>query len=247
MSYRDGMHPAAVGIVVVLVLLLLAMALVVSKAVGRQKRGRRTAEERGWQRHPDGTDVVAGWDGWPFLAELDGYRDRARGTDIMTGHHNGARFLSLRYSQHESGRGSSRSDIERYNMVALATEHSYPHLSVIQGRHKVREAGPRPGPEGFGVGDRAFDKGWQILGDADFGRAVLTPEVREAMEEVGHAWVFQPGWVVRVTPWTFWSGEDTMLEELEKLAAPLRAVPSEVWARHGGPPDFLGSFGQGSP
>jgi hypothetical protein len=36
---------------------------------------------------------------------------------------------------------------------------------------------------------------------------------------------------------------DKMLEELDKLAAPFRAVPAEVWARYGGPPDFLGSFG----
>lgn len=34
-----------------------------------------------------------------------------------------------------------------------------------------------------------------------------------------------------------------MLEELDKLARPLRAVPTEVWAAYGGPPDFLGSFG----
>jgi hypothetical protein len=40
-----------------------------------------------------------------------------------------------------------------------------------------------------------------------------------------------------------WNREDKMLEELDKLAAPFRAVPAEVWARYGGPPDFLGSFG----
>jgi hypothetical protein len=46
-----------------------------------------------------------------------------------------------------------------------------------------------------------------------------------------------------VVPWTFYAGEDRMLEELERLAGPLRAVPTEVWARYGGAPRFLGVLG----
>lgn len=241
------MDPIALGFVVFLVLLLLAMALVVRSSVRRQKQGRELAEQRGWQRHPDGTEVVAGWDGWPFVRALDRLEDKSTVKDVLTGYHNGARFLSLRYSQHESGRGSGTSDIERYNMVALATEHTYPHLSIVRGSHRAPRDGLGPGLEEFEVGDDTFDSRWQTLGDADFGRAVLTPEVRAAIDDLDHAWVFQPGWVVRVTPWTFHSGEDRMLEELDKLAAPLRKVPHEVWARFGGPADFLGSFGHATP
>lgn len=241
--HAAAVSPIAIGFIVFFVLLALAMVLVVRNAAARAKRGRQQADERGWQHHPESLDFVAGWDGWPFLAGLERLADKARVTDVMTGHHHGADFLSLRYSHHESGGGDARSEIERYNIVALRTAHDHPHLSVIRGRHKIHKDSLRPGMEEFQVGDTGFDKRWQLIGDADFGRALLTPEVRAIMDDLDQSWVFQPGWVVRVTPWTFWSGEDKMLEELDNLARPLRAVPTETWAAYGGPPDFLGSLG----
>jgi len=224
------------------VLLLLAMFLVVVNAVRRRGRGRAALEERGWERRPDGEDVVAGWDGWPFLRALRPGTAR----DIVVGHQEGALFMCLRWVQREADGtdGAARDgESERYSIVALATEHDYPHLSVVRGRRRIGQDRQRAGFEDFDTGDSGFDQRWQTLGDADFGRAVLTAEVRAAMDELDHAWVFQPGWVTRVVPWSFYAGEDRMLEEMDRLVAPLRAVPPEVWDRYGGAPRFLSARG----
>jgi hypothetical protein len=227
-------------------ILLLGMVLVVASAVRRRGRGAATLEERGWERLPDGAEVLVGWDGWPFLRALEPGEAR----DIVVGDHQGARFMCLRWSQLESdpgGGAADRGERERYNVVALATEHDYPHLTIVRGRHRISRDRQHEGVAAFDTGDTRFDDRWQTLGDAEFGRAVLTAEVRSAMDDLDHAWVFQPGWVARVVPWTFYAGEDRMLEELERLAAPLRAVPHEVWSRFGGAPRFLGVLGHGSP
>lgn len=237
------MQAPAIVFVSFVVLLLVAMTLVVVNAVRRRNRGVAAMEQRGWEPRPDGEDVVAGWDGWPFLRALEPGTSR----DIVVGHHQGVRFMCLRWSQLESDPqgGAHGRERERYNLLALAAEHDYPHLSVIRGRHKVDRDRQRPGIVDFDTGDASFDKRWQTLGDADFGRAVLTAEVRAAMDDLDHAWVFQPGWVARVVPWSFYAGEDKMLEELDRLVTPLRGVPHEVWSRYGGPPRFLSALGHG--
>ena len=96
-----------------------------------------------------------------------------------------------------------------------------------------------PGISDFDTGDERFDRRWQTLGDADFGRAILTPQVRAVIDEDDHAWVFQPGWVTRVVPFSFYGGEDKAIEEVETMVEPLRSVPSHVWEQYGGIPRFL--------
>jgi hypothetical protein len=234
------MAPPAIILGILAVLLVVGMALVVGSAVRRSKRGSATIEERGWTRLPDGDEVVAGWQGWPFA------RAKKPGTarDIVVGHHQGVRFMSLRWSQLEGDPDgvSNSGDRERYSIVALAVEHRYPPLSVVRGSHRIH-----PGREGAGsaalvTDDPGFDRRWQAVGDVEFGRAVLTPEVRELIDGCDFGWAFQPGWVTRVTPWRHYAGEDQVLEELEGLAALLRAVPVEVWQRYGGVPS-VGQLG----
>lgn len=216
-----------------LLLVVGGVAIVVS-AVRRQRRGSQHAQQQGWERVPDGTDVVAGWQDWPFTEAI---REGGRTNDVLTGVHAGVRFMSLRWSQLESGRGEGGGDSETYNVVAVATRHRYPRLSVVRGRHYHGV------PEGrFETGDPRFDRRFDTFGDAAFGADLLTEPVRAAIDEHGHALVFQPGWITRVTPWTFYSGEERMIDELEALLAPLRLVPPQVWSTHGGPPDFLTSF-----
>lgn len=67
-------------------------------------------------------------------------------------------------------------------------------------------AAQHPGLVEFDTGDDHFDRRWQALGDADFGRALLAAEVRTVVDDLGHAWVVQRGWIARVVPWTFWAG-----------------------------------------
>jgi hypothetical protein len=227
-------------------LLLVAGILVVVRAVRRQGRGAARLAERGWERLPDGADVVSGWDGWPFRRALEPGTAR----DVVVGDHQGVRFMCLRWTQLEvdpGGGAADRGERERYNIVALATEHEYPHLTVVRGQHRIHRDRQHDVVSEFETGDALFDRRWQTLGDPGFGLAVLSEGVRAAMDELDHAWVVQPGWVTRVVPWTFYAGEDRMLEELERLAAPLRAVPHEVWSRYGGAPRFLGVLGHGSP
>jgi hypothetical protein len=244
LPYIGAMQVPAVIFGSVVTLLLVAGVLVVVSALRRRNRGEANLVEHGWQRLPDDADVVPAWDGWPFRRALEPGDAR----DVVVGHHLGARFMCLRWTQLEvdpGGGAADRGERERYNIVALATEHSYPHLTVVRGRHRIhreRQHGPVTELE---TGDARFDRRWQTLGDPEFGRAILTEEVRAVMDELDHAWVFQPGWVTRVVPWTFYAGEDRMLEELERLAAPLRAVPHEVWSRYGGAPRFLGVLGHG--
>lgn len=222
-------------------LLLVGMVLVVVSAVRRSKQGSAKIQERGWTRLPDGEDVVSGWQGWPFA------RAKKPGTarDIVVGEHQGARFMSLRWSQlegHPEGVANS-GDRERYNIVAVAVEHQYPPLSVIRGSHRIDPGREGAGSAAFDTGDQRFDRRWQTVGDVEFGRAVLTPEVRAVIDDLDFGWAFQPGWVTRVTPWRHYGGEDAMLEQIGEVAAPWRGVPSEVWNRHGGAPRFLGSLG----
>lgn len=223
------------------VLLVLVAVLVVVRSVRRQRAGASRIEERGWRRLPDGSDVMAGWDGWPFLVASE----PGKVNDIVVGEVDGVEFMSLRWSQTESGRGESGGDLERYNMVALRGPTSLPHLSVVRGDHRVGR-GAAAGLADVEVGDRRFDGRWQLLGDADLARGLLTAEVREVLDRIDvGAWVVQPGWLVRVTTWRFWAGDDGMLEELEHAAAPWRAVPTEVWQRHGAVPRLPEQPGRG--
>lgn len=224
-------------------LILLGAVVIVVNAVRRSKKGEDAIAQRGWTKLPDGADVVPGWDGWPFLEALKPGKAR----DVVVGHHQGVEFMCLRWIQREyAAHEASREDHERYNIVALRTEHTYPHLSVIRGGNRIDPTKQHPGVTAFETGDDRFDRRWQTLGDEEFGRALLAPEVRAAMDERDHAWVFQPGWIARVVPWTFYAGEDRMLEEIDHLVAPLRLVPNDVWGRHGGAPRFLGSLGHGA-
>jgi hypothetical protein len=222
-------------------LLLLAMVLVVVNAVRRSKKGAARIEERGWSRLPDGEEVVAGWHGWPF----DRAKEPGTARDIVVGEHQGVRFMSLRWSQLEGNpEGVANSgDRERYNIVAVAVEHSYPPLSVVRGSHRIHPGRESAGTVPFDTGDQRFDGRWQTVGDEEFGRAVLTPEVRAVIDDLDFGWAFQPGWVTRVTPWRHYAGEDTMVQRIEEAAAPWRHVPGEVWSRYGGAPRFLGSLG----
>lgn len=95
-----------------------------------------------------------------------------------------------------------------------------------------------PGISDFDTGDERFDRRWQTLGDADFGRAILTPQVRAVIDEDDHAWVFQPGWVTRVAPFSFYGGEDKAIE-VDTMVEPLRSVPTHAWEQYGGIPRFL--------
>lgn len=224
-------------------LILLAAVAVVLHSVRRKRQGDDRITRQGWRRLPDGSDVMAGWDGWPFLVALK----PGRLNDIVVGEVEGVEFMSLRWSQHESGRGDGGgTDIERYNMIALRCEARVPPLSVIRGEHKVNKWERHEQAQDFEVGDRRFDRRWQTLGDADAGRALLVPAVQQAMDDIGiGAWVFQPGWVVRVVKWTFWAGDDVMLEEVHRAAAPWRHVPAEAWAAYGGQPRFTTVLGEG--
>jgi hypothetical protein len=227
------------------VLLLLAMVLVVANAVRRSKRGKASIQQHGWTRLPDGEDVVAGWQGWPFARA----KEPGKARDVVAGEHQGVRFMSLRWSQLEGNpEGVANSgDRERYSIVALAVEHRYPPLSVIRGDRRIHPGREPAGSVAFETGDERFDRRWQTVGDAEFGRAVLTPDVRALVDAHDFGWAFQPGWVTRVTPWRHYSGEDGVLEELNLVAALLRAVPAEVWHRHGGAPSVgqLGHLEQG--
>lgn len=224
-------------------LLLLACVLVVGNAVRRSRAGRARVEQHGWRRLPDDADVTAGWNGWPFLAA----RKPGRSTDVVTGNVDGVEFVSLRWVQSEPGRGRSRTEIERYNIVGLRCETDLPHLSVVRGNHRVRPGQQVRGVEEVETGSREVDRRWQLLGDQSLADDLLVPEAVAVMEELGGAWVFQPGWVTRVVRWSFWSGEDAMVAELRRAAAPWRQVPQETWSRWGGTPDFLTRLGEAGP
>ncbi len=244
MSYRRTVPLPAIAFGAVLVLLVVGVVLVVVRGVRRSRRGEDRIAQHGWTRIPDGADVTAGWIGWPF----DRATEPGEARDVVTGQYQGAHFLHLRWHQHEgSTRGGGSSDNEDYNIVALRVEQSYPHLSVVRGQHRIDRARLTSQTAELETGDARFDRRWQTLGDAELGRAVLTPEVRAAMEEQGHGWAFQPGSITRVAPWTYYAGEEAMTEELDRLAALLRLVPAEVWRRHGGAPRFLQSLGHGQP
>lgn len=216
-------------------IVVLAAVVVIVRAGRRSRRGASVVAAHGWTRVPDGTDVVQGWDGWPFRAALE----HGRAVDIVHGHDQGVELMCLRWRQRQSGRGDRSGDSVSWNIVALRCEVPLPCLSVVRGKHRVQRG--RLGPElpELESGDAHFDRRWQQLGDAQLARDVLTPEVRAAMDERGHAWAFQPGWVTRVVPWRFYAGEQQMFDVMEDLVAPLRLVPDEVWARYGGPPGFL--------
>ena len=124
-------------------------------------------------------------------------------------------------------------------------EQSYPHLSVVRGNHKVDRSRLTAETAEFETGDDRFDRRWQTLGDAEFGRSVLSPEVRAALDADNHALVFQPGSITKVRPWRYYAGEAQMTEDLDQLAAVARLVPAEVWRRYGGAPKFLQSLGHG--
>lgn len=223
-------------------LLLLGAVVIVVNAVRRSRKGQDAIAQRGWTKLPDGADVVVGWDGWPFREALEPGKAR----DVVVGQHQGVDLMCLRWTQREhAGHEASREDHERYNIVALRTEHTYPHLSVVRGGNRIDPTKQHAGVAAFETGDDRFDRRWQTLGDEEFGRSLLVPEVRAAMDERDHAWVFQPGWVTRVVPWTFYAGEDRMLEEIDHLVAPLRLVPNDVWRRYGGAPRFLQNLGHG--
>ncbi len=227
----------------VLVLLLLGAVLIVVRGLRKSRRGEDRIAQNGWTRIPTGTDVAAGWRGWPF----DRGTKPGEARDIVTGQYQGVHFLHLRWHQHEgSTRGaSSTSDNEEYNIVALRVEQDYPHLSVVRGKHRIDRDRLTAETAELETGDDRFDRRWQVVGDAEFGRAVLTPEVRAAMEEQDHGWAFQPGSITRVAPWTYYAGEDAMTDELDRLAALVRLVPADVWRRYGGAPRFLQSLGHG--
>jgi hypothetical protein len=216
-------------------LVVVAALLVVLAAVRRKRQGDDRIARQGWRRLPDGSDVVAGWDGWPFAVALE----PGRASDVVVGEVEGVDFTSLRWHQQEPGRGSARTDAETYNLVALRCEAHVPPLSVVRGR-RVPASHQHDAAREVEVGDARWDRRWQVLGDAGAARALLTPEVRQAVDDVDDgAWVFQPGWVVRVTRWTFWAGDDGMLEEVHRAAAPWRHVPAEAWAAYGGRPRFV--------
>ena len=87
--------------------------------------------------------------------------------------------MSLRWTQLESGRGEGGGDSETYNVVAVATRHRYPRLSVVRGRHYHGV------PEGrFETGDPRFDRRFDTFGDAAFGSDLLTEPVRAAIDEL---------------------------------------------------------------
>ncbi|GAB3988269.1 hypothetical protein [Nocardioides marmoraquaticus] len=225
-------------------LLLVAVVLVVLNAVRRSRRGDDRIQLQGWQRLADGSDVMAGWDGWPFLIALEA----GKVSDIVVGELEGVEFMSLRWSQLEPPHGGGPAgDVERYNMVAVRCETPVPPFSVVRGEHKVKTWERHEQAQAFEVGESRFDRRWQTLGDAGAGRALLVPEARAVVDEVDlGAWVFQPGWAVRVIPWTFWGGEDRMVEEVHRAVAPWRHVPAETWAAYGGPPRFVTtSLGEG--
>lgn len=227
-----------------LALLVVAAVLLVVRAVRKHREGQEVLTQRGWTALPDeaGRDVVAGWRGWPF----DRGTKPGRATDIATGQYQGVHFLHLRWIQHEgSTRGGPSSDIEEYTILALRVEQSYPHLSVIRGEHKIDRSRLTEETAAFDTGDDRFDRRWQTLGDAEFGRAVLTPEVRAALDADNHALVFQPGSITKVRPWRYYAGDDQMTADLDQLAAVARLVPTEVWRRYGGAPRFLSTLGHG--
>lgn len=225
-------------------LLVVTAVLLVVRAVKRQRAGEDQLQHRGWTRLPDeaGPDVTSGWRGWPF----DRATKPGHATDIATGQYQGVHFAHLRWSQHEgSTSGGANSDVESYTILALRVEQSYPHLSVIRGNYKVDRSRLTEETAEFETGDARFDRRWQILGDAEFGRAVLGPEVRAALDADNHALVFQPGSITKVRPWRYYAGEDQMTEDLDQLASVVRLVPAEVWRRYGGAPRFLQSLGHG--
>ncbi|GAB3654516.1 hypothetical protein GCM10027596_06430 [Nocardioides korecus] len=222
-------------------LLAVAAVLVVLRARARKQRGQDAVESRGWTPLPEATPLVAGWDGWPFAAA----REPGRASDAVAGELQGCRFMAFTWHQREmSAQGSVADGTERYSVVALATEQSYPLLSAVRGRSKMHRGHQHPGLTEVELGDPGFERHWRALGDPDFVRGVLTPEVRAELERVGESVSVQPGWVVRVVwPWAFFAGEDRMVEELQKLAAPFRAVPAATWAAYGGAPRFVGVLG----
>lgn len=221
----------------VCLLLVIGAIAIIWSSVRRAKAGDATIAERGWRRLPKGTDVTAGWTGWPFVEGIE----PGNAKDIVIGEYRGVEMMTLRWRQRENRlTGQSGSDaFDEYNIVALRTEVTYPPLSIVRGKRSVHAGEQHPGMEAFPTGDERFDRRWQALGDADFGRALLTPQVRAAIDEHDFAWAFQPGWVTRVTPWTFYGGEERAITELETMVEPLRAVPLEVWERYGGVPRFI--------
>lgn len=220
----------------VCLLLVIGAIAIIWSSVRRYRAGSATIEEQGWRRLPDGTEVTAGWDGWPFLDAIEA----GKATDIVLGEHRGAQLMTLRWTQreHRSPGRDGADAFDSYNIVALRTDVTYPHLSVIRGT-KLRTDQQHAGASDFDTGDERLDRRWQTLGDADFGRAILTPQVRAVIDEDNHAWVFQPGWVTRVVPFSFYGGEDKAIEEVEKMVEPLRSVPAHVWEQYGGIPRFL--------
>jgi len=222
-------------------LLAVAAVLAYLRARARRQRGQDALASHGWTRLPEATSVVAGWDGWPFVDA----RGSGRATDAVVGELEGCRFMAFTWHRRGVPQGPDESrDRERCSVVALATEQSYPLLQAVQGRSKMHRGHQHPGLTEVELGDPGFERHWRALGDPDFVRAVLTPEVREVLERVGESVSVQPGWVVRVVwPWAFFAGEDRMVEELQKLAAPFRAVPAQAWAAYGGAPRFVGVLG----
>lgn len=220
------------------VLLIIGAIAIVWSSIRRYRSGTDKLQEQGWRRLPEGTEVTTGWDGWPFLEAIA----PGRANDIVLGEHRGVQLMTLRWTQqeHRADADSAKDSFETYNIVALRTEVSYPHLSVVRGRRSLRSYQQHSGVSEFATGDDHFDRRWQTLGDADFGRAILTPQVRAAMDQDSEAWVFQPGWITRVNSrWVFYGGEDKAIEEVEKMVEPLRSVPAHVWEQYGGAPRFL--------
>lgn len=221
----------------VCLLLVIGAIAIIWSSVRRARAGDATITERGWRRLPTGSDVTSGWVGWPFIEGVE----PGNATDIVVGEHRGVELMTLRWRQKEHRRGGEDGPdaFDEYNIVALRTEVAYPPLSIVRGKRSVHPWQQHPGMEAFSTGDEHFDRRWQVLGDADFGRALLTPQVRAAIDERDDAWAFQPGWVTRVTPWTFYAGEERAITEVETMIAPLRSVPVDVWERYGGPPRFI--------
>lgn len=226
-----------------LALLAVAAVLIVVRAVRKQQAGQEELSKRGWTALPDeaGPDLVAVWRGWPFARATK----PGRAKDIATGQYQGVHFLHLRWHQLEGSATSGTSDAEEYTILALQVEQQYPHLSVVRGKHKVDRSQLTEETAELETGDDHFDRRWQVMGDAEFGRAVLTPEVRAALDADNHALVFQPGSITKVRPYRYYAGDEQMTADLDQLAAVVRLVPAEVWRRYGGAPRFLSNLGHG--
>ena len=222
------------------VLLLVVAALVVVHTLRRRRRGGDAIEARGWTRLPEATGLVSGWVGWPFVTSYE----PGRASDGVVGELQGCRFMAFTWHYRRPDGDTAKGEAERCSVVALATEQSYPRLKVVKGWWGSGRGPEQPGLADVELGDQQLDRRWDVQGDEGFARGVLTPEVLALLERVGESLSVQPGWVVRVvTPWAFFAGEDRMVEELQKLAAPFRVVPAQTWAAYGGAPRFVGVLG----